>query len=441
MKRAFAFAAVVALALWAQAAVAGNVSLTIYNDNLALVRDVRNFSVNEGLNTLKVTDVAALLDATSVHFKPLGGIGIDLLEQNFDYDLLSQDKLLSKFIGEKITLVDDKGGRREVTLLSTSGGLIVDDSGKILLNPAGKIELPRLAGGLLLKPTLNWLVDASKSGATDCEISYLTTGLAWNADYVFLLNKDDTAGDMEGWVTINNTSGATYEDAALKLIAGTIHRATAPQPLRMYADKAAEGGGGPGGFVEKPFFEYHIYELGRPTTIRDNQTKQISLLTAADIPAKKVYVAEESKVNVKVEFKNAKDQHLGIPLPQGRVRVFKRDDKDIPQFVGEDNIEHTPKDEQVRLTVGEAFDIKVTQTQTNYQDLGRGYRESWKVSIRNHKDQDVVVIVPHHVYGDWRIVDESYKSKKTDAFTFEYAVPVKANAESTLNFTFEVVWY
>lgn len=419
------------------------VYLTVYNQNLGLVREIRSTDLVEGLNVISVTDVARQLDTTSVHFKPLDIPDMVLLEQNFDYDLLSSAKLLSKFLGETIELDFGEGKSKPAKLLSVSDGMIVEMDGKVHLNPGGRIILPEVKGGLLLRPTLVWKVNSPQAGTSKYEISYLTNGINWIADYVYLLNATDTKADLEGWVTINNESGATYSDANLKLIAGEIHRAPSPAPAyrEEMAMKAADGMGA--GFEEKAFFEYHMYTLPRKTDIKDNQVKQIALFpTAYDVPTKKVYTTTgDRKVQVKVEFQNDKKSGLGIPLPKGRVRVFKRDEADgTPQFIGEDQIDHTPKDEKIRLYVGDAFDIIAEKTQTDYKDLGRGYKASYEVKVKNHKTEKIEVIYSDRVWGEWEIVNETLKHRKVDAWTMEWAIPVPADGETTLKYTVIVTW-
>ena len=423
-------------------AFAEELSLTVYNDNFALVRDVRTTNVVAGQNTIEVTDVAALLDPTSVHFKPLSGPATSLLEQNFDYDLMSSDKLLSKYIGKDIVLVDYTTGERTVVkLLSTAGGMVVDNKGTIIINPYARVELTGGSGALLLEPTLNWLVNSAGIGTVSYELSYMTSGIRWNCDYVFLLSDTEKTGDMEGWVTIDNQSGATYEDAKLQLIAGDVRRI---EPVGMYRTTAtfAAKEKDDSGFKEESFFEYHLYTLPRSTTIKMNQTKQISLLNAANIPTKKVYVYPGGdKVNVMVEFANEEENNLGMALPKGKIRVFKRDSAGVPQFIGEDQIDHTPRREKLRLYIGDAFDIVCEKTQVEYKDIGKGYRESWKVVVKNRKEKEAIeVVVPHQIYGDWKMISSSIPHVKKDAWTAEFVVPVKADSETELTYTFEVRW-
>ncbi len=422
-----------------------DVSLTVYNQDLALVREIRGFDFTQGLNFLTLTGVASRIDPTSVHFKLLSDYTFSLLEQNYDYDLVGTNKLLQKYIGKRIALVDPKDGtRKDVTLLSVSDGIVVDYAGKILINPPGNIELPELTEGLLLKPTLEWQVLTEKAFSSDGELSYLTSGLSWIADYVALLEDDEKTAEMEGWVTLTNNSGATYENAKLKLIAGDIHRAPAPRAVEM-AQLRKTMAEADMGFKEEAFFEYHLYNLQRRTTIKNAQTKQVSLLTASGIPINKIYTYDPAwrseKIEVRVEFKNSEGNHLGMPLPAGRVRVFKRDSEGIPQLVGEDSIDHTPKDEMVRLLLGYAFDVKGEKKQVSYTDKQKGYTASYEVSLRNHKKEAVTILVLEHLpYANWKVVEASHDYKKLDARTIEFTVKVPADGEVKLSYTIDAWW-
>ncbi len=432
-------------ALAAEVGGVDDVALTVYNQNLALVKETREFSFASGLNLLTLTGVPSAIDTTSVHFKPLTGT-VTLLEQNYDYDLVSRTKLLQKYIGATITVVGEDGSRTRGTLLSVSDGIVIDAGGKVLLNPPGYLELPSLPGGLLLQPTLEWQVYSPRAYTTKGEVSYLTTGLSWNADYVVMLSDSEKLADLEGWVTMHNSSGASYKNARLKLVAGDIHRAPAPAAVgRKMLAEADMMRDGAGGFAEESFFEYHLYTLDRRTTINNNQEKQISLLTGSGIPTTKIYTYDPEwrgdKVEVRIEFKNSEQNGIGIPLPAGRVRVFKRDSEGMAQLVGEDAVDHTPKDEMVRLLLGNAFDIKGEKTQTDYVDLKRGFRGSYEIVLRNHKTEAVTVLVPHHIgYANWKVLASSLDYTKKDATTIEFEVPVKPDSETKLTYTIEAWW-
>jgi hypothetical protein len=430
--------------------------VTVYNQDLGLVRDVRTFSFKSGVQDLSVVDVAARIDATSVHIKSLTAPeAVSVLEQNFQYDLISTDKLLQKYLDKEIELervVGLGGDKREKirgTLLSATGGMVLKSEGKILINPAGSPVLPELPEGLMTRPTLLWKLDSSKAGAHETEISYLTGGMNWQSDYVAVANADDTKMDLNAWVTVNNASGATYKNAKLKLVAGDVHRAQEEgyQDKMMYL-RAASVAKEERGFQERGFFEYHLYALQRPTTLRDNETKQIELASAANVPMKKLYVYDGArgakKVAVILEFKNSKSDNLGMPLPKGRVRVYKKDTDGSLILAGEDNIDHTPKDEKVRVKMGEAFDVvgERKQTDTKLDTRGRRVQESFEIKLRNHKDSDVVVTVVErfHGYLGWKFEAQSHKHEKKDSQTAEFQIPVKKDGETVLTYTVKYSW-
>jgi len=438
-----------------QAAAAGDVesvSLTVYNDGLALIREVRRFDLDSGVQNVVLSEVSGQLRPETVHLSMPAGLTVELLEQNYDYDLVSRDKLLEKFIGKQLMLVDDEHGANfSGTLLSTAGGIVLDSDGQILLNPPGRIVLPSgAADDLLLKPTLSWLLYSPRSANTDAEISYLSGGLSWNADYVLELNADDSAAGMEGWVTLSNYSGTTYNDAELKLIAGDVNRVQEDKGVDYaMAEEAMYADGLGGGFEEEEFFEYHLYTLDRKTTVKDKQTKQISLLNASAVGVKKSYVFTSSghyfysrmggpdnsaKVGVYLSLENSKDNNLGVPLPQGVVRVYKKDTSGELQFVGEDRIDHTPEEETVRIKMGNAFDVVAERVQTDFSILkaGKEFESSYSVKIRNHKDEDIVVSVVETMRGDWKVEDSSHRFTRESSHRIRFDVPVKSKGESEL---------
>jgi hypothetical protein len=443
--------AMVVTSMAANAKDAGEVKdlyITVYNGNLALVKEMRDFQLSEGTQSFTLSDVSGQLNPATVHLAFPEGVEFSLLEQNFDYDLVDSSKLLQKFIGRRITLFNDADkSSSQVTLLSTDGGKVVQDSeGRILLNPPGRVILPEgSADELLLKPTLSWDLWSGSSGLQRGEISYLSGGLDWNADYVVMLSDDDKSADVEGWVTLSNYSGTTFRDAQLKLVAGDVNRAPEPQMAMLgkamltTAPMAKEES-----FQEESFFEYHLYDLQRPTTIRNNQQKQIGLLTASGVATNKLFIFDGRNggdVAVKMAFENSEENQMGMPLPKGVVRVFKADSKGQAQFIGEDRIDHTPRDEDVRLTIGNAFDIKGETVRKDYKDIGKGYTETWEVTLKNHKPSEAVEItVPFQIYGDWSMVESTAKYVKKDAFTAEFKVPVPADGEMTFTFQYKVIW-
>lgn len=426
------------------------VSVTVYNDNLGLVRQTRAIDVKKGVQRVAIDDVAARIDPTSVSMKTLGKGSVTVLEQNYEYDLVDTDKLLKKYIGRPVTIerrFGTGGDRKETlkgTLLSTAGGMVLETDGRIMLNPAGEVSLEKLPDGLVLKPTLSWLVDSAVAGPQEIELAYLTGGISWAANYVAVLSRDDAAIDLTGWVTLNNTSGVTYPDARLKLVAGDVNRVRAASPRALkgmaVADMAAAES-----FEEKSFFEYHLYTLTRPATINDNEIKQLELISAAGVPAKKKYVfdgARQNKVAVTMEFKNAKDRNLGIALPRGTIRVYKHDDDGTLAFVGEDAVDHTPKDETVRVAVGNAFDVVGERTVTDSRGGQNWREESCRIVLRNHKDAPVDVTAVEHLYGgrQWKVTQTSSSYVKKDAETIEYTVAVPRDGETTITYTVRYTW-
>lgn len=452
------------------------VDVTVYNDDLGVVRETRSFNLKKGVNELKVTDVAAQVDPTSVHFKSLtDSDGTSVIEQNFQYDLVNQQKLLEKYIGKEIEWERFKGAggeKREVikgTLISTVGGFVLKSGDQLFLNPPGNPILPSLPEGLVTKPTLIWNVSAQKPGSQDCEISYMTSGMSWQSDYIFVLSPKDDQMDLNAWVTINNNSGALYKDAKLKLVAGDVNRAPNPNVPQRYDEmRAMSGLAKAKQFEEKGFFEYHLYTLQRPTTLMNNETKQVEMASASSIPVKKrflydgaenIYANDYSeytrtdpnygtggnkKIWVTLEFKNSKENSLGLPLPKGRVRVYKKDTDGAQELIGEDSIDHTPKDEQVRIKMGHAFDLVGERKRANFSSdtAKRTFTESFEISLRNHKEESATITVREHLYRwtNWKVTESSQKFTKIDAQTIEFEVPVPKNGESTVTYTVKYTW-
>jgi hypothetical protein len=383
------------------------------------------------------------------------------LEQNYEYDLISPEKLMEKYVGRDVEIVeqaDDLTNRTvKATLLSTNGGPVYRIGDRIVIGQQGKVTLPDLPADLVARPTLVWTLDAPKAGAAPAEVSYLTDGMNWSADYVAVVDADDKKAGLSGWVTIDNHSGATFKDATLKLVAGDVRRV---QPERLMDYEAQKGvmrmSAAAAQFQEESFFEYHLYTLDRPTTVKDNQTKQLSLLTAPSVPVvKKLLLTgnagffrnplgtglQTQKVAVVLEIVNAQAGGLGIPLPKGIVRVYKKDKAGAEQFVGEDAIDHTPKDETIRLHVGDAFDVVAERAQTDFKAVSPRQNESaWTISLRNRKDEDIVVTVREPMGGDWTLVSSSLPGKKVDQQTLEFDVPVAKGKETKLTYRVAVTW-
>lgn len=437
------FAQLAALLLLSSAAIAKpGVSVTVYNQDLALVRDVREMGFQKGQSELLFKDVAARIDQSSVHFK---ASGVTLLEQNFDFDLVSPEKLLSKYIDEVIEVVVEGGDVVSGKLLTASSNTIVVQSNdgsirSLLAESIQEIRFPKLPEGLITRPTLRWLVNAPNGGNQEAEVSYLTGGMSWNADYVAVIDESNRA-ELSAWVTLNNMSGASYEDAKLKLIAGEVHRAQPPMPKYndfMRAEAMAMDGGRQ--FSEKSFFEYHLYTLERPTDLLDNQTKQVSLFPNADVQTKRIYEFDNNrnsgKVSVSLEFLNSTENDLGIPLPAGRVRVFQRDTDGSQEFIGEDNLDHTPRDEKVRVTIGNAFDIAVERVQKDYRQISNTvYEQDIEVKLRNRKSDTVTIVIVDYSWGDWEITKSSLPVRKVSASKFEFDAVAPPDKEVVLTYT------
>jgi hypothetical protein len=426
-----------------------NISLTIYNQDLALVKDTRDLSFVSGRNEIKFTEVAEKIDPTSVHFQVLSAPDkIYLLEQNYQYDLVSSDKILEKYLDKNIQILTKDGKFYEGALLSYAPDNITlreKENSIRIVNRVQVVDLsfPKLPEGLITRPTLVWLLDSKIQGKQKTEVSYLTSGINWHAEYVAVADKDDKNLELSGWVSIDNRSGATYPDAKLKLIAGQVHRVEEVQPAPMYKGVLAmeRATGAPPTFEEKPFFEYHLYTLQFPSTVKDNEIKQISLFPNSSVKVAKIYVydgaREPKKVKVNLEFLNSKAEGLGMPLPKGKIRVYKVDVDKSMEFVGEDQIEHTPKDEKVRVYVGDAFDIVGERTRTNFQKISDNVmEETYQIKLRNHKEEKVEVTVVEHLYPytNWEILESNFKYEKKDASTIEFKIPLEKNQEQIVNY-------
>ncbi len=434
------------------------IAITIYNVNLGLVKDQREIGLPPGTRELRFMDVASQIIPTSVSIRSLiDPESLQVLEQNYEYDLLNPQKLLDKYVGREVKLYykNPYTEREEIiraTLLSNNGGPIFKIGDEITFGYPGRIIFPKVPDSLISKPTLVWLVQNSLSRPQNIETSYLTNGINWQADYVVILNDKDDMAELSSWVTINNKSGTTYRNAKLKLVAGDIQRVTDEREYRDKMLRVATKEARPAEpqFMGQGFFEYHIYTLQRPTTIKQNQTKQICLVTADRIPVKKellYYGAQfyyrsphggkisNQKVGVFIEVENKEEHNLGIPLPRGTMRVYKHDKEGSLQFVGEDITDHTPKDEKVRVKLGDAFDVVGSRKQTDWRKIAYDtYEAGIEVSLRNHKKEDVCVKVVEPIPGDWTMLSSSHQHEKTEAFTAEFNVPVPRDGETRLKY-------
>jgi len=444
-----------------------DLAVTVYNSNLALVRDVRQIHLSAGVFPLHFEDVAASINPATVHFRSLSEPAkLSVVEQNYEYDLLEPAKLLQKYVGREVTLVraeKDAGSTRWVEtkalLLSDNNGPVWKIGDEIVTGmSADSYRFPDLPGNLYSRPTLVWTLDNRGANAQKVEASYLTGNMSWKADYVLTVTRDERAADLDGWVTLANNSGVAYSNAKLQLVAGEIHQVAPAVPLQSVAKAMRMDAAAPAAqFAQESFSEYHLYSLERRTSIQNNESKQISLLNGTGVPVGKYLMAEgqayyyrnsqgignaiPEPVKVYYRFKNEEKGGLGMPLPAGTVRVYQADSKGGVQFVGEDNIQHTPKDETLKIYIGNAFDVVCERKQTDYKKLSSNQAEmEYAITLRNHKDGPVTVEVREPVGGDWEVVDSNFKPEKLDATTIGFHVPVEKDGTATLTYRVRVKW-
>jgi hypothetical protein len=444
-----------------------DLAVTVYNSNLALVRDVRQIHLSAGVFPLHFEDVAASINPATVHFRSLSEPAkLSVVEQDYEYDLLEPAKLLQKYVGREVTLVraeKDAGSTRWVEtkalLLSDNNGPVWKIGDEIVTGmSADSYRFPDLPGNLYSRPTLVWTLDNRGANAQKVEASYLTGNMSWKADYVLTVTRDEKAADLDGWVTLTNNSGVAYSNAKLQLVAGEIHQVTPAVPMRMMAKAMVENGAAPAPqFAQESFSEYHLYSLERRTSIQNNESKQISLLNGTGVPVEKYLMVEgqayyyrnpqgignaiPEPVKVYYRLKNEEKGGLGMPLPAGTVRAYQGDSKGGVQFVGEDNIQHTPKDETLKIYIGNAFDVVCERKQTDYKKLASNlYEMEYAITLRNHKDGPVTVEVREPVGGDWEVVNSNFKPIKLDATTIGFQVPVEKDAAATLTYRVRVKW-
>ena len=433
-------------------------AVTVYNSNLALVRDTRRLELSQGTVELRFMDIAASVDPATVHIVSVTTpTDLNVLEQDYEYDLLNPQKLLDKFVGKQVTLVrtvPEGGAAREervpAILLANNSGPVWKIGQEIVTGlKTDHYIFPDVPENLYSRPTLVWLIENHHAGPQIIEASYLAHEMKWNADYVLAVSAQETRGALSGWVTIVNRTGTTYPNAQLQLVAGEVHRA--PRPLPRYEGVLGGVAGGVPQFVQEAISEYHLYTLARPTTLRNNETKQISLLSASGLHLEKqfrVYSRPEyfrsqlqpgmplkDPVEVHLMFQNSAANTLGIPLPGGTVRVYQRDSKGRMQFVGEDGIAHTPKDEKVDLHTGNAFDVVEERRQTVFERLGQhNFETAFEITLRNHKPEPITVEVNEAIGGEWEMIESNYKYEKTSAFSARFKVPVGADAQAVLTY-------
>ena len=444
-----------------------DLNVTVYNSNIALVRDVRNLTLPDGIFRLKFMDIAATVNPATVHFRSLTDPDkLGVIEQNYEYDLLEPAKLLHKYVGKEVTLVrsymDNGTTRREeikATLLSDNNGPVWKIGNDIVTGGyAESYRFPEVPANLYDRPTLLMSLENSGPRKQQIEASYLANNLSWNSDYVLTVARDDKAADLDGWVTLVNNSGTAFHNARLQLVAGDLNRL--PAAINGRADMAMEAlrskAAAPQ-FQQENFSEYHLYTLGRRTSVEDKETKQISLLAGTGVPVQKIFVVNglnyyyhnrqnpgspiKDAVMVYYKFKNEEKAGLGIPIPAGNVRVYQKDSKGGILFAGEDRIDHTPKDENISVHIGNAFDVVSERKQTDFKSIASNVWEmEFEITLRNHKDVPITVQVNEPIGGDWEMLNSSYKYTKTSAWAAQFNVPVDKNGTSVLRYRIRAHW-
>ena len=444
-----------------------DLAVTVYNSNIALVRDVRNLSLPGGLFRLKLMDIAATVNPATVHFRSLNEPEkLGVIEQNYEYDLLEPAKLLHKYVGKEVTLVrsyQENGTTKheeiKATLLADNNGPVWKIGNEIVTGMyAESLRFPEVPANLFDRPTLLMSLENEGGRKQQVETSYLAANLSWNSDYVLTVGRDDKAADLDGWVTLTNNSGTAFHNARLQLVAGDLNRIqNAPAAGGLAMDKMVAKAARAEQFAQESFSEYHLYTLGRKTSVEDKETKQISLLQGSDVPVKKLFIVNgqnwyyhnqqnpgsplKDNVMVFYKFKNEQKAGLGMPMPAGNVRVYQKDSKGNILFVGEDRIDHTPKDEDVTIHIGNAFDVVCERKQTDYKRIDtHTWEMEFEITVRNHKDTPVTVQVNEPIGGDWEMLSSTFKYTKTAAWAAQFDVPVAANGTSVLKYRVRAKW-
>ncbi len=438
------------------------VAVTIYNESLALIKEVRRITFDRGANSIALRDVSAKMRPETASLRALSGDSLRLIEQNFDFDLLTPQKLLEKYVGRAVTVIRTNPAtgaetREPAQVLATNGGVVLKYADRIESGVPGRIAYGAIPPNLRERPTLVVQLESAVAGRQAAELSYLSGGLSWRADYVAELAGDESKLDLAGWVTLTNQSGSSYENARLQLVAGDVNRVRDEMRPQAFAAKAMAAAPA-AEMAREQLFEYHLYSLQRLTTLSDNQTKQVALLSAAAVPVRKEYrlagqdwyyrgthgdLGRKHKVAVFVEFDN-KGGGLGQPLPKGIVRVYKKDTRGNALFIGEDRIDHTAKNEVVRLKLGDAFDVKAARKQTSFRKIAGSpnavYESAYSIELSNAKDIPVMIKVVEPVPGDWEMIAESQKHTKGDAHSAVWLVTVPAQGKATLDYSVRMRW-
>jgi hypothetical protein len=442
-------------------------ALTVYNSELALVRDVRAIQLPRGGFDLRFMDIAATVNPATVHLRSLSEPArLGIREQNYEYDLLEPEKLLRKYVGRDVILVrsrQEAGSTRheevKARLLSYNTAPVWQIGNEIVTGlHADHIRFPELPGDLYTRPTLIWSLDNSGAGRHQVEASYLASKIDWSADYVLTVSRDDKLADVDGWVTLTNGSGTSFRNARLQLVAGDLNRVRqefARKDVAMLQERAALAGAAR--MTQEAFSDYHLYTLERKTTVNNNETKQVNMLGATGFPVRKRYIVDgqafyyrnaqhpgspiKDVVKVYYQFKNEPGTGLGMPMPAGVVRVYQADSRGGIQFVGEDRIDHTPKDETLNLKIGHAFDVVAERKQIDFEKIAPTvYEMEFEVVLRNHKTTAIAVEVNEPIGGTWRMIRSSHTETKSDAWAAQFNVPVAADGTATLRYRVRVTY-
>lgn len=437
-----------------------SVSVTIYNMGMGLVRENRTITLPKGVSVLRYEDVAEDIIPQSVRVEAKSA-KLTVFEQNYEYDLISGDRLMDKYIGKSVTIYKyDDASKREIpvtaTLIANNGGPIFKVGNEISLGYPGRITVPTIPNNLFAKPTLLWKLSNESEGNLSLDVSYQTNGMNWSADYVMVLSEDEKSASINSWVTLNNQSGTEFKNATLQLVAGEVQRKSNNQTSTVFRGGRSDMYVAKMEAVAEPSFEqenlseFYLYTLDQPTDIGYRQTKQVQLFSTNKVNLTKRYIFENlpmysgneknfNRASVRYDFKNSSENQLGRPLPKGIFRVYKADSKGRQQLLGEDDIDHTPNNEEVKIKVGEAFDIVANGKQISFENftIGNGNRTSYEVSLRNRKKEDVVVRLYANVGGEWKITKNSNKYEKESQYKVYFDVPVKADSEVKVTYTVE----
>jgi hypothetical protein len=443
-----------------------DLAVTVYNSNVALVRDTRDLTIPTGDFQLRFMDIAATVNPATVHIRSLAEPDkLNVLEQNYEYDLLDAAKMLEKYVGKEVTLVRavQKNGSTEwqetkATLLANNAGGPVWKIGDDIITgiaPSG-YRFSALPDNLYSRPTLVWLLANTGARHQKIEASYLANNMSWNADYVMTVARDDGSADLDGWVTLVNNAGTAFRNAKLQLVAGELNRVASGGNFQGY-ELSARIQSAPAAppMTQESFSEYHLYTLNRRTTVADKESKQVSLLRASSFPVEKRFIVNgqsyyyhsamtpgspaKDPVMVYYRFRNEEKTGLGMPLPAGTIRVYQADSHGGTLFIGEDRIAHTPKDEQINIHVGNAFDIVAEHKQTDYKSIGgRTYEMEYEITLRNHKESAITVEVNEPIGGDWTMLDSTFPATKTAAFAAQFRVPVAKDGTAVLKYRVRV---